>query len=91
MQSVDKKIQKSNKNKKKKYYDYMLKKEVSSLPKTDRLIINLIDTNIDIQIIFNMIDDITEYMTCNVGIDTKGFSILYDENNIHPDRYINFF
>lgn len=91
MQSVDKKIQKSSKNKKKKYYDYLSRKEVSSLPKTDRIIINLIDTNIDIQIIFNMIDDITEYMTCNVGIDTKGFSILYDENNIHPDRYTNFF
>ena len=91
MQSVDKKIQKSSKNKKKKYYDYLLKKEVSSLPKTDRLIINLLDKNIDIEVIYNMIDDITEYMTCQVGIDTKGFSILYDENNINPDRYINFF
>lgn len=91
MQSVDKKIRKSSKNKKKKYYDYLLKKEVSSLPKTDRLIINLLDKNIDIEVIYNTIDDITEYLTCNVGIDTKGFSILYDENNIHPDRYNNFF
>lgn len=91
MQSVHEIILKSSKNKRKKYYDVLSKREVSSLPKTDRLIISLLDRDIDIQVIYNIIDDITEYLTCDIGLATKGFSILYDENNIHPDRYTNFF
>ena len=91
MQSVHKIILKSSKNKRKKYYDVLSKREVSSLPKTDRLIISLLDRDMDIQVIYDIIDDITEYLTCDIGLTTKGFSILYDENNIHPDRYTNFF
>ena len=91
MQSVHKIILKSSKNKRKKYFDVLSKKEVSSLPKTDRLIISILDKDIDIEDIYNIIDNITIYLTCDIGLTTKGFSILYDENNIHPDRYTNFF
>lgn len=74
------------------YYDLQNKEQCNELPNTDKLIINFLDEDIGIDLIYKIIDDITEYFTSEIGLDTKdGFSILYDENNGVPDRYKEFF
>lgn len=74
------------------YYDLQNKDQCNELPNTDKLIISFLDEDIGIDLIYKIIDDITEYFTSEIGLDTKnGFSILYDENNGTPDRYKEFF
>ena len=74
------------------YYDLQNKEKCFELPNTDKLIINFLDEDMGIDLIYKIIDDITEYFTSEIGLDTKdGFSILYDENNGIPDRYKEFF
>ena len=61
------------------------------LPNTDKIIINLHDDNIDIELIYKIIDDITTYMSGEIELPQKGFSVLYDDNGGFPDRYQCFF
>ena len=63
-----------------------------NLPATDRIIINLLNKNLEISTIFKIIDDITEYFNSEIGLISKDdFLILYDDNNSQIDRYSNYF
>lgn len=74
------------------YYDLQNKEKRFELPNTDKIIISFINEDFGIDLIYKIIDDITEYLTAEIGLDTlDGFSILYDENNGVPDRYKEFF
>ena len=63
-----------------------------SLPNTDRIIINIFNTNIGIDVVFKLIDDITEYLNGEMGLfNSTDFSILYDDSLCNVDRYAQFF
>lgn len=63
-----------------------------NLPKTDRIIINLLNEDLEIGVIFKIIDDITEYFNSEIGLISKDdFLILYDDNHAQVDRYSKYF
>ena len=62
------------------------------LPDADRIIINLLNNELEIGTIFKIIDDITEYFNGELGLISKDdFLILYDDNHAPVDRYSNYF
>lgn len=63
-----------------------------NLPQTDRIIINLFNNDMGIDVIFKIIDDMTEYLNGELGLFSKDdFLILYDDNYTTVDRYSQFF
>ena len=73
------------------FFDIKTRKFYNSLPNTDKIIINILDNNIGIDVIYKIIDDIVEYLSGEIGISSKELLILYDDNNGYPDRYSEFF
>lgn len=65
---------------------------MQSIINNDRIILNLLNTEIGIDVVFKIIDDITEYLNGEIGLISKDdFSLCYDENNTDIDRYAQFF
>ena len=65
---------------------------MQSIINNDRIILNLLNTDLGIDVIFKIIDDITEYLNGEIGLISKDdFSLFYDENNTSIDRYAQFF
>lgn len=61
-------------------------------PETDKVSIYLISEEVDANLIFKMIDDITEYFTSEIGLSIgKDVLIVYDEENAPIDRFAKFF
>lgn len=61
-------------------------------PETDKVSIYLISEEVDANLIFKMIDDITEYFTSEIGLSIgKDILIVYDEDNAPIDRFAKFF
>ncbi len=61
-------------------------------PETDKVCIYLLSEEVDANLIFKMIDDMTEYLTSEIGLDMmKDVLIMYDEANAPIDRFAKFF
>lgn len=61
-------------------------------PETDKISIYLLGEEVDANLIFKMIDDITEYFTGEIGLSIgKDVLIVYDEDNAPIDRFAKFF
>lgn len=73
------------------YFDY----KNTDTPKTDKISICFLSQDLDVinaNLIFKMIDDITEYITGDVGLDIlKDILIVYDDTNTVVDRFSNYF
>lgn len=61
-------------------------------PETDKVVIYMLNDKIDANLIFKMIDDITEYLTGEIGFNmVEDALIMYDETNAPIDRFEKFF
>lgn len=78
------------------YFSYNSRdSDLYSKPDTDHIIISLMNQNTDIinaQLIFKMIDDITEYITGELGLNVlDDMMIIYDDTKANVDRFENYF
>lgn len=61
-------------------------------PETDKVCIYILNEEVDANLIFKMIDDMTEYLTGEIGLSIgKDVLIVYDEDNAPIDRFDKFF
>lgn len=61
-------------------------------PETDKVCIYILNDEVDADLIFKMIDDMTEYLTGEIGLNMlKDILIMYDETNAPVDRFAKFF
>lgn len=61
-------------------------------PETDKVCIYILNEDVDADLIFKMIDDITEYLTGEIGFNMrKDVLVMYDETNAPVDRFSKFF
>lgn len=61
-------------------------------PPTDCICIYLLDKNIKANLIFQMIEDIIEYIQCEIGLDVAGdVAVVYDEQYAPVDRFADSF
>ena len=86
---MQKNVKKSLKNynfyKKYKQFLHRFRKE------NDRIIIKFYDTEKNIDVFFRIIDDITSYLTNDIGFYSMDFAIEYDDDGAYFDRYSIFF
>ena len=61
-------------------------------PNTDKIEIYILNEEVSADVIFKMIDDITEYLTSEIGLNMmKDVFVMYDEDNAPIDRFAKFF
>ena len=61
-------------------------------PDTDKVSIYILSEEVDANLIFKMIDDITEYFTSEIGLSIgKDVLVVYDEDSAPIDRFDKFF
>lgn len=61
-------------------------------PNTDKIEIYILNKEVSADVIFKMIDDITEYLTSEIGLNMmKDVFVMYDEDNAPIDRFAKFF
>ncbi len=61
-------------------------------PETDNISIYILNNEIDADLIFKIIDDMTEYFTSELGLNIReDILIMYDETDSPIDRFAKFF
>lgn len=61
-------------------------------PESDKISIYILNEEVDANFIFKVVDDITEYLTSEIGFNLmQDVLIVYDDENAPVDRFGQFF